>query len=66
MKSSGWIGLLKFTSSEAARIQLYLTNSPFLSWTHLVLGQRSLAAVLGCVEVTAAVLIAARRSAYLL
>jgi uncharacterized membrane protein YkgB len=56
----GWIGLLKFTSSEAARIQLYMTNSPFLGWTHLLLGQRSLAAVFGCVEVTAAVLIAVR------
>lgn len=56
----GWIGLLKFTSSEAARIHLYVSHSPLLSWTHLVLGQRALAAVFGCVEVTAAVLIALR------
>jgi reactive chlorine resistance protein C len=56
-----WIGLLKFTTSEAGRIQQYVAHSPFLSWTHLVLDHRALAAVFGCVEVTAAVLILLRR-----
>lgn len=56
-----WIGLLKFTASEAGRIQNYVSHSPFLSWTHLVLDHRTLAAVFGCVEVTAAVLIMLRR-----
>ncbi|HJP73767.1 MAG TPA: DUF417 family protein [Pseudonocardiaceae bacterium] len=56
-----WIGLLKFTASEAGRVQQYVTHSPFLSWTHLVLDQRTLAAVFGCVEVGAALLISLRR-----
>lgn len=56
----GWIGLLKFTASEAGRIQQYVAHSPFLSWTHVLLGQNALAAAFGCVEVTGAVLIATR------
>lgn len=56
-----WIGLLKFTGSEAGRIQQYVAHSPFLGWTHLMLDQRTLAAVFGCVEVLAALLIALRR-----
>lgn len=56
-----WIGLLKFTASEAARIQQYVAHSPFLSWTHLMLDPRALAAVFGCIEVTAAMLILFRR-----
>lgn len=56
-----WIGLLKFTASEAGRIQQYVAHSPFLSWTHLVLDQRALASVFGCIEVSAALLILLRR-----
>jgi uncharacterized membrane protein YkgB len=56
-----WIGLLKFTGSEAMRIQLYVSHSPFLHWTDSLVSPRALAAVFGCVEVVAALLIASRR-----
>ncbi|MFI5610956.1 DUF417 family protein [Amycolatopsis sp. NPDC051903] len=54
-----WIGALKFTTSEAVRIQQYVSHSPFLGWTDHVLAPQPLAAVFGVVEVAAAVLVAA-------
>jgi uncharacterized membrane protein YkgB len=57
----GWIGLLKFTGSEAMRIQLYVSHSPFLQWTDALVSPRTLAAVFGCVEVAAALLMASRQ-----
>lgn len=55
-----WIGALKFTDSEAMRIQHYIAHSPFMSWMDGVLSTHALSGVLGAVEVTAAVLIALR------
>jgi reactive chlorine resistance protein C len=54
----GWIGALKYTGSEATRIQLYISNSPFMSWLNELFGVRALADVIGAVEILAAVLIA--------
>ncbi|QRP43261.1 YkgB family protein [Amycolatopsis sp. FDAARGOS 1241] len=54
-----WIGALKFTTSEAIRVQHYVSPSPLLAWTAHVLAPQPLAAVFGVVEVGAAVLIAA-------
>lgn len=55
-----WIGALKFTGSEAVRIQRYIVHSPFMDWMDGMLSARTLSGVLGAVELTAAVLIALR------
>src|SRR5580693_3264190 len=56
----GWIGLMKFTAYEAQGISLYVTNSPLLSWVYTSLSVRGFSAILGVVEVSIALLIAAR------
>jgi uncharacterized membrane protein YkgB len=56
-----WIGALKFTASEATRIQPFIEHSPFMSWLNDVFSVRALSAVLGTIEISAAVLIALRR-----
>ncbi|HEV3298829.1 MAG TPA: DUF417 family protein [Planctomycetaceae bacterium] len=55
-----WIGLMKFTAYEAQGISLYVTNSPLLSWVYGSLSVRGFSAILGVVEVSIALLIAAR------
>src|SRR5215468_1292402 len=56
----GWIGLMKFTAYEAEGIRLYVTNSPLMSWVYGFLSVRGFSAALGVVEVSVALLIAAR------
>jgi len=56
-----WIGALKYTTYEAAAIQPLIAHSPVFSWIYDLVSVRTLAAVLGTLEITAAVLIAARR-----
>jgi uncharacterized membrane protein YkgB len=56
----GWIGLMKFTAYEAEGISLYVTNSPLMSWVYDFMSHRGFSAMLGVVEVTVAILIAAR------
>jgi uncharacterized membrane protein YkgB len=56
----GWIGLMKFTAYEAEGIRLYVANSPLMSWVYGSMSVRGFSAVLGVVEVTVALLIAAR------
>jgi uncharacterized membrane protein YkgB len=56
----GWIGLMKFTAYESEGIRLYVTNSPLMSWVYGLMSVRGFSAVLGAVELTVAVLIAAR------
>src|SRR5262245_54928743 len=56
----GWIGLMKFTAYEAEGISLYVTNSPLMSWVYGFMSHRGFSAVLGVVELTIAILIAAR------
>jgi uncharacterized membrane protein YkgB len=53
-----WIGALKYTATEAARIQTFIEHSPFMSWMNTVLSARTLSGVLGTIEILAAVLIA--------
>jgi reactive chlorine resistance protein C len=53
-----WIGALKYTATEAARIQTFIEHSPFMSWMNTVLSHRTLSGVLGTIEILAAVLIA--------
>jgi uncharacterized membrane protein YkgB len=55
-----WIGALKYTATEAARIQPFIEHSPFMSWMNTVLSARTLSGVLGTIEIVAAVLIAVR------
>jgi uncharacterized membrane protein YkgB len=55
-----WIGVMKFTAYEAAGIRLYVANSPLMSWAYGLMSVRGFSAVLGVVEVTIALLIAAR------
>src|SRR6201984_3763802 len=56
----GWIGLMKFTTSEAEGIRPFVANSPLMSWVYGPLSVRGFSAVLGVVEVAIALLIAAR------
>jgi uncharacterized membrane protein YkgB len=53
-------GTFKFFAFEAAGIQPLVSNSPFLGWMYPVFGLRGASAVIGVLEVTAALLIALR------
>jgi uncharacterized membrane protein YkgB len=55
-----WIGLMKFTTYEANGISPFVVNSPLVSWGYGFVSIRSFSAVLGVVELTIAILIAAR------
>src|SRR5438552_10001861 len=55
-----WIGLMKFTAYEAEGSRPFVANSPLLSWVYGLMSVRDFSAVLGVVEVTIALLIAAR------
>jgi reactive chlorine resistance protein C len=55
-----WIGALKYTGYEAAAIQPLLAHSPIFSWLYGIFSVRTFAAVLGSVEIVAALLIAIR------
>jgi uncharacterized membrane protein YkgB len=56
----GWIGLMKFTAYEAEGIRPFVANSPLMSWVYGLISVPGFAALLGVVEVTIALLIAAR------
>jgi reactive chlorine resistance protein C len=55
-----WIGALKYTGYEAAAIQPLIAHSPIFSWLYSILSVRAVAAVLGSLEIVAALLIALR------
>ena len=55
-----WIGLMKFTTYEAEGIRPFVANSPLMSWVYGFMSHRGFSAVLGVVELTIAILIAAR------
>lgn len=54
----GWIGALKFANFEAHQIQPLVANSPFMGWLYDFLPVYTFSALLGVVELTAAVLLA--------
>jgi reactive chlorine resistance protein C len=54
------IGLLKFTSPEAAGIQPLVAHSPLMSWMYVVLSVQGVSNVIGLIEITTALLIASR------
>lgn len=55
-----WIGALKYTSYEATAIQPLIAHSPIFSWLYSTFSVRTFAAVLGSLEIIAALLIAVR------
>lgn len=55
-----WFGLLKFTSYEANAIQGLVANSPFVGWLNSVLSVAGVSGLIGVIEVTTGLLIAAR------
>jgi len=55
-----WIGALKYSAYEAAAVHPLIANSPIFSWLDHVFSVSAFAAVLGTVEIVAAVLIAIR------
>jgi reactive chlorine resistance protein C len=55
-----WIGALKYSSYEATAIHPLIANSPIMSWLYSIFSVRTLAAVLGSLEIVAALLIALR------
>jgi reactive chlorine resistance protein C len=54
----GWIGALKFANFEAHQIQPLVAHSPFMGWLYDFLSVYTFSALLGVVEITAAVLLA--------
>ena len=54
----GWIGALKFANFEAHQIQPLVAHSPFMSWLYHIFPVHTFSALLGVLELTAAVLLA--------
>lgn len=56
----GWIGLMKFTAYEAYGIEPLVSNSPLMSWLYGIFSVTTFSALLGVVEVAAALLLAVK------
>lgn len=54
-------GGLKFTTMEAEGIRPLIEHSPFMSWMYPAFGVRGASAIIGVIELTAAILVATRR-----
>lgn len=54
----GWIGLLKFFDFEAHQIAPLVAHSPFMGWLYNIFSEYTFSALLGVVEVSAALLLA--------
>jgi len=55
-----WIGALKYSSYEATAIHPLIANSPIMSWLYSIFSVRTFAALLGSLEIVAALFIALR------
>ncbi|NIJ52535.1 YkgB family protein [Dyadobacter arcticus] len=55
-----WIGILKFTTYEAAGIKPLVEHSPLLSWTYNFLSVTSFSGLLGFIEIVIGILIVCR------
>lgn len=55
-----WIGMLKFTAYEAQGIEVFVANSPLLSWAYSLLGVRGFSNALGVLEISIGLMIATR------
>ncbi|WP_183566598.1 DUF417 family protein [Mucilaginibacter sp. SP1R1] len=54
-----WIGLFKFTPTESNGIAGLVKNSPFLSWMYSIFSITTTSAIIGVMEITAALAILA-------
>lgn len=55
-----WIGSLKFTAYEAMGVFGHASHSPLLSWAYGLLSMRAFSDLLGVIEITLGIMIAAR------
>ena len=55
-----WFGGMKFTAYEAEGLVGLVGNSPFLSWSYSLFGERAFSSLLGVLELSVGALIAAR------
>ncbi len=55
-----WFGCMKFTSYEATGVAPLIANSPLVGWWHPLLGIQGASTMLGVIEITTGVLLAAR------
>lgn len=55
-----WLGVFKFTPTEARAIEPLLTHSPLLSWLYVVTDVRGASRLIGSAEIVIALLIALR------
>ena len=55
-----WIGLFKFTSTEAHNVMPLISHSPFLSWMELAFGVQKSSDIIGVSEIVIGLLIATR------
>ena len=56
----GWIGLFKFTPTEATGIQPLFAHSPLFAWVYNLLSVRAVSDLVGSAEILVAVLLALR------
>jgi uncharacterized membrane protein YkgB len=54
------IGMLKFTSGEAAGIQPLVAHSPLMSWMYSVMSEQGVSNLIGIIEIMIAVLMSLR------
>lgn len=54
-----WIGIFKFTPSEAAAIQSYVSNSFLMSWLYKVTSQQGVSNIIGTYEIITGLLLIA-------
>jgi uncharacterized membrane protein YkgB len=53
-----WIGLFKFTPTEAKAIKPLVENSPFMSWLYLIGNEQQVSNFIGAFEIITALLLA--------
>lgn len=56
----GWIGALKFADFEAHQIAPLVANSPFMGWLYNIFPEYTFSALLGVLELSAAILLAVK------
>lgn len=52
-----WIGVFKFTPTEAGAIKPLMQNQPLLSWMYSILGVQGVSNFIGIVEIVTAILL---------
>lgn len=52
-----WIGLFKFTPTEAKAIEPLVSNSPFMSWLYRLLSVQAVSNTIGTIEVITGILL---------